>query len=66
MNGVARICKLYGSIEAVDKNGKKVIWLWDYVNDKAMLKTEMSKHEIMASEKANRIFILRGCKDTER
>ena len=42
---------MYGSIEVSD-NGKKVIWLWDYVNDKARLKTEMTKEEIMASEKA--------------
>ena len=51
MGGLARICKMYGSIEVSD-NGKKVIWLWDYVNDKARLKTEMTKDEIMASEKA--------------
>lgn len=31
---------------------EKVIWLWDYVNDKPRLKTEMTKDEIMASEKA--------------
>ena len=52
MGGLARICKMYGSMEASDANGKKVIWLWDYVNDKPRLKTEMSKVEIMASEKA--------------
>jgi len=52
MRGLARICKMYGSMEASDANGKKVIWLWDYVNDKPRLKTEMSKDEIMASEKA--------------
>ena len=52
MGGLARICKMYGSMEASDANGKKVIWLWDYVNDKPRLKTEMSKDEIMASEKA--------------
>ena len=51
MAGLARICKMYGSIEVSD-NGKKVIWLWDYVTDKARLKTEMNKEEIMASEKA--------------
>lgn len=34
-----------------DVNGKKVTWLWDYVNDKPRLKTEMTKEEIMASEK---------------
>lgn len=29
-----------------------VTWLWDYVNDKPRIKTEMSKEEIMASENA--------------
>lgn len=51
MSGLARICKLYGSIEVVSE-GKKVIWLWDYVNNKPRLKTEMTKDEISASEKA--------------
>ena len=52
MGGLARICKMYGSMEASDENGNKVIWLWDYVNDKPRIKTEMSKDEIMASEKS--------------
>lgn len=52
MAGLARICKIYGSMKMSDANGKKVTWLWDYVNDKPRLKTEMTKEEIMASEKA--------------
>ena len=52
MAGLATICKMYGSMEVSDANGKKVTWLWDYVNDKPRLKTEMTKEEIMASEKA--------------
>lgn len=52
MGGLARICKMHGSMEVVDATGKKVIWLWDYANDKPRLKAEMSKEEIMASEKA--------------
>ena len=39
-------------MEVSDANGKKVTWLWDYANDKPRLKTEMTKEEIMASEKA--------------
>jgi hypothetical protein len=31
---------------------KKVIWLWDYVNNKPRLKIEMTNEEIRASEKA--------------
>lgn len=52
MAGLARICKMYGSMEMIDVNGKKVTWIWDYVNDKPRLKTEMTKDEIIASEKA--------------
>jgi len=52
MAGLARICKMYGSMEVSDASGKKVTWLWDYVNDKPRLKSEMSKEEIKASERA--------------
>lgn len=51
MGGLARLCKMYGSLE-VSADGKKVIWLWDYANDKPRLKTKMTKEEIMVSEKA--------------
>lgn len=51
MAGLARLCKMYGSMEITDSSGKKVIWLWDYVNDKPRLKTEMTKEEIAASKK---------------
>ncbi len=50
MAGLARICKLYGSMEVVGTDGKKVKWIYDYVNDKPRLKSEMTKKEIMASE----------------
>jgi major membrane immunogen (membrane-anchored lipoprotein) len=51
MGGLARICKMYGSFK-VSQNGKKVIWLYDYKNDKPRLKSEMTKEEITESEKA--------------
>jgi major membrane immunogen (membrane-anchored lipoprotein) len=57
MAGLAKICKLYGSMEVVGSDGKKVIWVYDYANDKPRLKTEMTKEEIMASEKAKWIGI---------
>jgi hypothetical protein len=47
MGGLARICKMYGSLNV---NG--VEWIYDYVNDKPRLKSEMTKEEIIASEKA--------------
>lgn len=52
MAGLAKICEIYGSIEVRDENGKKVTWLWDYANNKPRLKKEMSKQEMIESEKA--------------
>jgi hypothetical protein len=55
MAGLAKICKMYGSMIVKDEvSGKSVTWLWYYVNDKARLKSEMTKEEIAASEKAKR------------
>lgn len=51
MSGLARICKMYGSMEVIDEKGNKEIWVWDYVNDRPRLKNEMTKEEKMASEK---------------
>lgn len=51
MGGLAKICKLYGSMKFV-ADGKEVIWVWDYANDKARLETEMTAEEKKASEKA--------------
>jgi hypothetical protein len=50
MSGLQKICKLYGGITVKSKD-KTVKWLWDYVNDKPRLETEMTKEEILASEK---------------
>lgn len=52
MGGLSRLCKLYGSMEVVGADGKKVIWVWDWVANKARLKSEMTKEEWKASEKA--------------
>ncbi len=52
MAGLAKVCKLYGSMQVQGKDGKKVTWLWDYANDKPRLKSEMTKEEIAESEKA--------------
>lgn len=43
---------MYGSVEVIDENGKKVTWLWDYVSDTPRLETEMTKEEKKASQKA--------------
>jgi len=50
MSGLSRVCRMYGGI-TVKSDGKTVKWLWDYVNDKPRLESEMTKEEIMASEK---------------
>lgn len=52
MSGLQRLLKLYGQIDCKGEDGKKVTWLWDYANDKPMLKSEMTKEQWMASEKA--------------
>lgn len=47
MGGLARLCKIYGAIKINEER-----WLWDFVNDKPRLESEMTKEEIGASEKA--------------
>jgi hypothetical protein len=53
MGGLQKICKLYGGITVKSKD-KTVKWLWDYVNDKPRLESEMTKEEILASEQKRR------------
>ena len=52
MAGLSRVLKMYGSMQVTDTNGDKVTWAWDYANDKPILKSEMTKEEVRASEKA--------------
>ncbi len=52
MGGLAKICKLYGSITVKGHNGQAVKWIYDYANDKPRLESEMTKEEKLASEKA--------------
>ena len=49
MAGLARICKMYGSIII---NGER--WVWDYAKDEAVLESELvaDKERFAASEKA--------------
>jgi hypothetical protein len=65
MAGLQRILKLHGSIICEGKDGIKEVWLWDYANDKARLKTEMTKEDIMASEKA-KWSAIKKITDTEK
>ena len=54
MGGLARICKRYGRIRATSADGKSVLWVWDYVADKAVHESEMleGSDRWKASEKA--------------
>ncbi len=44
--------EIIGSIEICDSSGKRVVWFWDYKQDKPRLRCEMTKEEIAESEKA--------------
>ena len=50
--GFQKILKIYGEMKATDKNGNSVTHVWDYALDKPRIKSEMTKEEISASEKA--------------
>ena len=50
--GFKRILKIYGEIKATDNKGNSVTHVWDYANDKARLKGEMTKEDLAKSEKA--------------
>lgn len=41
MAGLQRICKMFGALNAVDEKGNRTERVWDYVADKAVLKSEM-------------------------
>ena len=49
MGSLLRLCKIYGSIEICDSSGKRVVWFWDYKQDKPRLRCEMTKEEIAES-----------------
>jgi len=50
--GFQRILKIYGEFKATDSKGNSITHVWDYANDKARIKGEMTKEEIAKSEKA--------------
>lgn len=52
MAGLARVCKMCGSMTIKDAAGNETVWVWDYKNDKARLESEMTKDELSESEKA--------------
>ncbi len=46
MSGLRRLCKLYGAMEI-----QGVMWVWDYVKDEPVKKSEQTHEEWMASER---------------
>lgn len=52
MGGLSKICKIYGDMTVTDANGNKVEWVYDYKNDRARLKKEMTEEDFAESEKA--------------
>jgi len=63
MSGLQRLLKVYGSMIVKGNDGKNAVWLWDYANDQPKLKSEMSKEEILASERAKWTVIKKQIKD---
>lgn len=62
MGGLARMCKTFGRM-TVTANGKKEVWIYDYVNDKPRLESEMTKEEITASERKKWLTVKDSLKD---
>ena len=51
-NGLQRILKMHGKINVIDSKGKRIVYVWDYANNKARVEGEMTQDELAASEKA--------------
>jgi hypothetical protein len=47
MSGLRRICKMYGAMTI-----QGVEWVWDYATDEPRIKSEMTKEQLEASERA--------------
>jgi major membrane immunogen (membrane-anchored lipoprotein) len=52
MGGLGKVLKMYGEMTVTDKDGNKVVWVWDYAEEKARIKSEMTKEQFAKSEKA--------------
>ena len=53
--GFKQILKIYGKIKITDANGNIVVHVWDYANDEARIKSEMTEDELASSKKAKLI-----------
>lgn len=52
MAGLKMICKLCGGLRVKDEKGNVVEYVWDYKNDRAVTKAELTAERKAASEKA--------------
>jgi len=52
MSGLKRLLKMYGQINCEDRYGNKTVWVWDYAEERARKKSEMTKEELAKSRKA--------------
>ena len=54
MSGLAKICKLYGRMVATNEQGERVVWVYDYAQDKPVHESEMphGSDRHLASERA--------------
>ena len=50
--GLQKLLKTFGRMRVTGDDNKKVMWVWDYKNDKPRIESEMTKEEIAESEKA--------------
>jgi len=50
--GLQNILKIYGEMIVRGQDGREVVWVWDYKNNKPRIKSEMTKEEIKESEKS--------------
>ena len=51
MTGLSKVCKMFGSM-TVKSKGKSVMFVYDYIQDRVRCKSDMTKSELKANEKA--------------
>jgi hypothetical protein len=61
MNGLAKICKLYGGMTV-----QGVKWVWDYAQDRPRLASEMTAKEKAESERAKWKSVNPGARPVRR
>lgn len=52
LTGLQKLCKLYGRMTVTADDGTTTEWVWDYANDVAIHKKDMTLEMFKASERA--------------